>query len=290
MESTAGRAAALVPFQRPYRIGEVLDVGCRLFQRTALANVPVALAAVLLGQAPAAYSLSRTEHVGSTLGGGLLRDPGWWAVYGASTLLILALWAILLLRQSAAARGGRIALGAALRETARCFPRIVVIVLLTGALLAGTAALIVAPVLQFAGPRSPLLLLAVLPAGYVALRLWFALPALLFSGVGPIAAIGVSVRLVRGNVLRTAMILSVAALVVMVIYALGGVIGLIVAPLVAADGATGGFVALVLAEVVGALFMPFLTALTIAQYEDLSVRRQGADLQRRIDALPNIAR
>jgi hypothetical protein len=72
-----------------------------------------------------------------------------------------------------------------------------------------------------------------------------------------------------------------------VFYAVGSVAGLVLSRLVGGgDIGTVFLVTSVITALIGALFTPFMVALSLAQYDDLKLRREGVDLAGRIDALP----
>jgi membrane-anchored glycerophosphoryl diester phosphodiesterase (GDPDase) len=131
------------------------------------------------------------------------------------------------------------------------------------------------------------MLLLLLPGLYLAVALVFAYPAMLLDDAPWTAALRSSLLLVRGNWWRTSAILTVAVFAILVFYAVGAIVGLIVVQLLGGGDVGSVFVATtIVGALVGALFTPFMCALSLAQYADLKLRRAGEDLARRIEALP----
>jgi hypothetical protein len=139
-------------------------------------------------------------------------------------------------------------------------------------------------------------ILLIIPGFYVWNRLQlFAVP-LEDEAQGPFASLGASWRVVGGNWWRTATVVFVLFVILivlqMVLTMLAGIVGAI--------GGMGGGVANNPAAIVGraqaiTLFvsafvriftMPLLVAVYVALYQDLSLRKGGADLEARMGALP----
>ena len=92
-------------------------------------------------------------------------------------------------------------------------------------------------------------------------------------------------RLVSGSFWRLAAIYTVGLVLLLVLYTLAGVVSMAVAvPLAHGDLAVMTAITTVMVVILSALGTPFYTALALAVYGDLSVRREGADLAQRISA------
>jgi hypothetical protein len=247
-------------FQRPQSVSEVLDAAFRLFKRSLLPNLPVCLLAVLLGQVPSAYVFWKNSAAP-------FRDPVWWLLYLISTSILLVLWATLLLRQHAMVCGTALTMRSAARAALQLLPRMWLLTVVSILLIALG------------------LLLLFIPGVYLGIGLWFAGAVLILRRAPLLTSIDESLKLVRGNWWRSSTIMGVAFLVIFIFYGVGTAVGLVLAPLVGGSFEIGRLLMLVIFDVMGGLFMPFLTALTVAQFEDLSLRREGADLAQRIDGL-----
>jgi len=259
-----GNGGTIVPLERPLSTGEVLDVGISLFKASLLRCLPLSLAAVVLGQLPTVYAM---------LNG---RAPSFRDMSPLEALLVLVagignvvVWGAILLRQRGIANGRATTLAQDLgRPLARLLPA-------AGLILVSVAAI----VLGF--------MLLVVPGVYLLVALMFAYPAMLFDGASVSGSIRASLRLVRGNWWRTSVIVTVALFAFIVFYAVGSVIGVVIAQ-VAGGGDVGRvFLATsIVGALVGALFAPFMCAVSLAQFADLRLRSGGGDLARRIESLP----
>jgi ABC-type Fe3+ transport system permease subunit len=114
----------------------------------------------------------------------------------------------------------------------------------------------------------------------------------LFEGKGPVDALTESHRLVWGNWWRTAAILTVGVIIIMVIYLIAGVIIGVLAPIMVFGG--GGtenalLISLISSLLIGVLtsllVTPFYIGLAISIYWDLKLRKDGGDLAARVGAL-----
>jgi hypothetical protein len=273
----------LLPLIRPLRTAELLDLVFRLFRSTLVRCLVIALAAVVVGQIPAAFDLAR----GTLLRSPLAKGTSWWIVFVTSTLVNVLLSVALLWRQWQLAQGRIAPLAAVLRAALRLSPGVLATALL--ALL-----LVALPVLAAVATWVTLgwsVRLALIPALLVVLG-WLLVPVALVVQVqvieqrDPVATLRRTFRLVRGNWWRTALALTVGGIVVLVFYSVGGLIGLLIAQLLgAADLAVFSVVTTVVTALLGGLFMPFYTALTLVIVLELQLRRDGVDLGARVDAL-----
>jgi len=164
----------------------------------------------------------------------------------------------------------------------------------------------VAQALQTALPRLPVLAIAALLYPIIVVLSFFLLvvPFFIFSvslllfvatcvfdGKGPIGSLTASHRLVWGNWWRTAAILTVGFILLLVFYFLVVLVVSVIAP-VAGLGAGPENVLVVGMAVGGVLFLllylcvaPFYYAMMLALYWDLKLRKGGGDLAARVGAL-----
>ncbi|MCU0760847.1 MAG: glycerophosphoryl diester phosphodiesterase membrane domain-containing protein [Steroidobacteraceae bacterium] len=257
-------SATILPFERPKSIGEVLDAGIALFKASLVRCLPLSLVAVVVGQLPSVVAMARG------------RTPSLSDIGAAEAVLVLLaglanvlIWGAILLRQQAIGHGRRSSLGADLgRPLALLLPSLAMAVV--GGLLvaAGLVALLV-------------------PGLYLMVALVFAYPAMLIDGESVAGSLRASLRLVRGNWWRTAAIITVALFAILVFYSIGTLTGLVIVQVTGGGDVGSVFLATsIVSALVGALFTPFMCALSLAQYADLKLRRAGEDLARRIEALP----
>ncbi len=271
----------LYPPPRPLSVGETIDLAFRIFRATLLTCLLFAGLAVIGSELPNIYNLATHHPLGSLLD---QRDPIFWLLDLVGTVLTVLLWSAILLRQYAVV-SGRADVGGELATVLRRLPAIVLLGVLI--LLATAVWFIPVAALRSAGPAMMLLAALVLsiPATYVAVALSCAGPVLLITGRGAVDSMVHSWRLVSGSFWRLAAVYTVGLVLLFVLYALAGVVSMAVAvPLAHGDLAVMTAVTTVMVVILSALGTPFYTALALAVYGDLSVRREGADLAQRISA------
>jgi hypothetical protein len=250
---------------RPLGIGEVLDSGLRLFRASLLKCLPFGVVMAVMGQVPAAYDVAQGR---STLEFPN-RDPRWWALYAIATLVSIIMWIAVLRRQQLIARGERLESREELRAALTRVPAFLGVHILTA----------LAVVLG--------LILLLVPGIYLMTALSMGGPLTAIERNGPGEAFVRSMELVRGNWWRLSAIFTVILAIVLVIYAVAGLVGAVIATPLAgtADVAVVTAMTSVVLLVLTAFSMPLYTALLLAAYHDLKVRREGADLARRVAAL-----
>jgi hypothetical protein len=266
----------LYPPSRPQSIGEVLDSAFRIFKVSLLRCLPYGVLATVAGQLQNIYIIV----TGRALRSFTNSDPLWWLLYVLGALLGATLLNAIFIRQASIASGVPLGGSAALKEALRKTPA----TLAMGALGLATLGICLLPLLvipraYWPTARLPLGALAVC-AGVYFLCSW---PALLVGKKGVVGSLRHSAKLVRGNWWRTVMVYAVAVTMIIVV----SVTAAIVFSALTAFGATRDLavataVSAVTVVASGAVYMPFVTAMTLALYGDLQARREGLDLERRI--------
>ncbi|MGV1004550.1 MAG: glycerophosphoryl diester phosphodiesterase membrane domain-containing protein [Candidatus Nanopelagicales bacterium] len=125
-------------------------------------------------------------------------------------------------------------------------------------------------------------ILAALVAIYVSVRLSLASPALVMEGIGPLAALRRSWRLVTGSFWRVLGITVLAAVIVYVLSSILTVPFIVVATVFSAmaEAAWPVIVAMGLATLLsGIITLPFSAAVTGLLYTDLRIRREALDIR-----------
>jgi hypothetical protein len=126
-----------------------------------------------------------------------------------------------------------------------------------------------------------------IPALYVGVFFLCSWPALLIGRKSIIGSLRYSANLIRGNWWRTVMIYTVAVTMIIVLSVTAGmIVGVLAAFGAARDLAVTTAVSAVMVVASGAVYMPFITAMTLSLYGDLQARREGTDLERRIAGAP----
>lgn len=259
-------------------IGEALDLAVQIFKSTVIRCLPYGICAVTFEQLPNMYDLGNgLTH--QPFGGG---RPVWLALFVLGTVLALMAWSALLLRQRAIIEHTLTHFKVELGLTLRRLPVFVLATVLFLIAVGGWfAALLVVPAPYHSWAR-----LALIPlSGYLAILLSCTWPAVLLAGRGPLGALRQSARLVWGNWWRVAAIYGVGAAGVLVLALLAGILIALVVPTLVADLPVMMAVFTVLANATVALVAPFVSALLLAVFGELRVRKEGLDLQQRFGGL-----
>jgi hypothetical protein len=274
-------AEASAPQLRPLGIGEILDVGIKIYVRNALTLFKIVVFVVLPAQIlvnlveisalPSGYTLSS----GSTSPfGGTIEGSGTVSGHNLTVLLIGYIGAILLnfvagrFAQAGCFRavadaylGEEVSWRSSLRFALRRLPAVVLLSILSGVLvLLGTV-------------------LLVIPGIYLYVAFTVAVPVLLVEGAGPVRALGRSRELVRGRWWGTCGVAVVGSLLVSIVgVALSGlVVGVAFAN--PARNSVTGFVLNTFAATLGSMIAtPAAAAFITVLYIDLRVRKEGFDL------------
>jgi hypothetical protein len=248
----------------PQSIGGVLDSGFKLY-RESLSQAYLLGAIWALVTAP--VNLLQPYIVRSGFPGDLFGMIGLGIL--AMAIVAVVLYAALIARIDAVARGAPISLGQALSLGLQRTPAMI---------LAGILAVVVA----FIG-----LCLLVIPGLIVIVWLVFAPFAVVIERRGPIESLSYSRAIVRGNWWRTAALLTIIGIVLMVVYLLFAVaisIAVVSDPAAASAGEVPWYVTLIVAPALSAVIAPLTYALMLAIFYDLRLRHEGGDLAARIAA------
>jgi GAF domain-containing protein len=270
-------ANTLYPPSQPLSIGEVLDLSFRIFRVSLLKCLPLAVAGLLGGQLPTIYSIASGQPLAGLLAP---RHNGtWWTLYVIGVLLSLTLWAAVLIRQHAIVRDQSMSAIEALRLGLRRMPGLLVITIMLFLCIGLWFVPVGALGVGHAGAAVLAALLLLIPASWVALRLSCASTAYLVTVRGPFDCLGYSWRLTDGSFWRLAAIYTVVLFILIAFYFLAGMIAAAIAvPLGLGDVALVTAVTASLVIIFGAAVTPFFTAVALAVFGDLTVRREGSDL------------
>jgi hypothetical protein len=272
-------------------VREVLQTGTKIFRLTLAATLPYAILIAICGNLANLRNLSLDLPLQNllTLQSADAADPIWWAWNVAGSILTLLFGSALLLRQKALAAGESTSALTEVRQAAVLLSRLIVCVALSTfvvslALLPCIYALPLTgltPALTNPAALNPVMLLLLiplsLPAAWLSLGLFFAPVALVLKKLGPIEAMRVSFRLLRGNWWRTSVLSAALAGVL--------IVTLVFATTAAAVAAMGFGVsdlkrlselAIPLGILGSALFVPWCGAQLLAMLGDLTVRQKEA--------------
>jgi hypothetical protein len=266
----------LYPPTRPQTIGEVLDSAFRIFKVSLLRCLPYGVLATVAGQLQNIYLIVSGRSIRSFTN----TDPFWWLLYVSGALLGGTLLNAIIIRQATLASGAPSTGSTALREALRRAPA----TLAMGLLILAIVAVCFLPLM--AVPRgywsSARLVLGAL-ALCIAIYFICSWPALLVGRKGIIASLRYSARLIQGHWWRTVTIYAVALTMIVVVSVTAALIFSLLAQLGATrDLAVASAVSAVTVVASGAAYMPFVTAMTLALYGDLQLRKEGMDLDQQI--------
>jgi hypothetical protein len=272
------------PPQRQLSVGEVLDLTFRIYRTTVGKCLLFAGFGVISGQLASIYTLARGRPLtrGATLQDLMaqMRDPEMWALYLVGAVLSVVFYAAVLLRQRAMIGDG--AVGGEVAAAVRRVPALIGLGVLLGL---GAVALFLPAVLIGGVVRGLLLLAGVIALCYGFVAVSCAQTILLTEGAGPAASVARSWRLTAGSFWRLSLIYTVAFIILIVLYLVSAAIaGFVAGVLGRGDFAIATAFADVVVVALGALVTPFYTALALAVLGDLKVRKEGADLERRISS------
>jgi hypothetical protein len=272
----------LYPPAKPQTIGEVLQTGGQIFRLSLGVTLPYGVIVAVCGNLANLRNLSMDlpmQNFDST-------DPVWWAWYVAGSILTLLFMSALLLRQKALASGERTSVMLEMRQACVLLSRLIVCVALStvAVSVALTPFVLALPMTglnpsltNLASANVGMLLLLIplsLPAAWLSLGLFFAPPALVVKKLGPIEAMRVSFRLLRGNWWRTsvltAVMVGVLLLMLMLAFTLAGTVVHVAG---VSDVKLVATLAIPLGIVCGAIMVPWCGALVLAMMGDLMVRQ-----------------
>ncbi|MDY6947180.1 MAG: hypothetical protein SXG53_15800 [Pseudomonadota bacterium] len=265
---------------QPQGIGGVLDTAFQLYKSSLAAVWPISLLLAVVGMPPTLYWMfsGRPPPDAGSIGANVGLNMGFDAADPMGSIIgilsaILTMWTMsaLYLKQRAVGVDEQLGLGEALQiALKRLAPLVGASILFVLAVVVGLILLLV-----------PGLILMVSLMMYMAL--------LLFEDKGAVDSLTGSHKLVWGNWWRSSTILTVALILVIVIFIALGLVAVVVAPfagLAIEDIVMVGLVSeLIFNAAFNLLLMPFFTAVMIALYWDLKLRKEGGDLAARVNAL-----
>lgn len=256
---------ALYPPASPQSIGQVLDTAFHFFKVSLVKCLPYGMLSMLAVQLPNIYYLALGRPM-EPFGGG---DPMWVALYLIGTVISFMMVSAVFVRQWHLLTHRPTSVRVEMRSVLRRLPAVIVMVILMTLLCAGG------------------LILFILPGLYFLTALAFAWPALLLGSRGPVSAIRYSLHLVKGNWWRTTAVLTVALTIAIVAYiVVFALMGIVMVLAGANDVAMFTAAWAVVLIALGAVGLPVYTAMVLALYGDLILRREGADLANRLAVAP----
>jgi hypothetical protein len=264
---------AIQPTQ-PQGIGGVIDTAFQLYKSSFAVTWPIALLTSVLGLAPFAYLIYLGLPVFDPTAG-VAADPSMVGKVMIAVVIsiIPSTWGFgaLYLKQRAVGTDQELSTGAAFQAALSRLPALIgAIILYFLAIMVGFIALLV-------------------PGFILMLSLLLNMLLVVFENKGPFDSLAASHKLVWGNWWRSATMLSVVGILMLVIYIAIGLVFSLATPF--AGMAVGDallatmVIQLVSQAVINVIVTPFTTASLIALYWDLKLRKEGGDLAARVNAL-----
>jgi hypothetical protein len=272
----------------PRAIGGVIDDAIKLYRASFRTCWPIALIGSVVTAAISLYLLSRFPALGT------VRDPalmwqmlkpsplwGWLLIPGIASLLLLG--AVIACQNALAAGTGPMTVGVAL---ATAFARLhwLLLAVLVGVIFIGFGVgIVLVPVV--AASRVLAVLAWVIVGIYLWGRLQLWMVAVFAEDAGTFRAMGVSWRLVGGHWWRSATILTVGIIIVLVISMLFGLVGNLIFVVVRVDRMSVLMGNQLITAVERVFVTPMMPAVLVAMYYDFKLRREGGDLAARTKSL-----
>jgi hypothetical protein len=277
----------------PRSIGGVLDDAIRLYRTSFRQSWPLALFGQALVALPMLFLQLNIKNVAPRnpqAALALMLSPATWGSYLVVLLLSLAIYNAVIFMVDGVAQDKTVSFGTSLGAGFRLLPRSIWLTILIGLCFAGPG-IIVAIVFAMATGQSGPLVRLVFGIGFVALglyllgRIFLANIVLVIEDAPALTSLKKSWMLIGGYWWRTAAIYSVAFVIALVLYVI-----MVVCSGVIAATMRGSFTAAMVANALvtiafGSLLMAFFPAVLISMYYDLMLRKEGADLAGRVDAL-----
>jgi hypothetical protein len=273
---------ALYPPPRPLSVGEVLDLSFRIYRGTFVKCLVFGGLVVVANWLPNLYAMARGQTVVQSMVKPVVDVP-YSLILVITSLLALVFPVAIIYRQYRMVTGQET--GGELLRALRLLGRILLMLILYALVSVAGVVLLVPALLTTGLARYALIAVLLLPLGYVLLRLTSAFTAMVIEDTSASGSLARSWDLTGGSVLRLTAIYTVAVFLLLALYI---VIGSLTAFLYAVLGK--GDVALIAAGIgvvtvaAGALASPYYSALGLAVFGDLLVRKEGADLSQRISA------
>lgn len=264
----------ILPFSAAPGMRELLEAGVRLFGRSLLACLPLAIIAVVMGQLPSGYDLLRHQELSGDLA---TKDVAWWLLYAGGTIVSLVVWGAIILRQRTIGFGMRSDAAAALGVSVRRMPSMLLYMVLAALIVIGTMVPPAIVALLIKPPSAVANLLfgaSLLVAGVL---LFFAWPVMLIAKATASASIDTSIRVARAHWRRILVLVAAFIVAAVVFMAFAGLTIGLISGFAQSAGKAAQTALVSLAVIFGAaLIVLFYTALLVAGYEDMVVTRHSS--------------
>jgi hypothetical protein len=290
----------------PRSIGGVLDDAIKLYRDAFAKSWPLALIGQVVLAAPLLVIRLRLAAVPGFGGNpmamatnpaaaaaymAIYRSPAIWLSYLAVLAVTFGLYNALIVQIDGFATAKPRSVGESIAAGVRLLPCAVLLylVLIVGVALSMVCVGVVAG--TFRAMHAAGFLLGILVVAfaialiYVLGRLFLAYVALIVERAAVFKSFGISWDLIKNHWWRTATVYTVALVIVCIFYLLIGALDALAFAMLRSTSGSAMLVTQLFSMAVGTVLVPFFPAVLLAIYYDLKLRRDGADLADRVNAL-----
>lgn len=290
----------------PRSIGGVLDDAIKLYRDAFSTSWPLALIGQVLLAAPllvVRLQLAAVPGLGANpmaaarnpaAAAALLaiyRSPTIWLSYLAALIITFGLYNALVVQIDGFATAKPRSIGESIAAGVRLLPcslllyLVMFVGLMLGVLCVGLVAGILGAMHVSIVVQGVLAVAFAAVLIYVSGRVFLAYIALIVERAAVFRSFGISWSLIKHHWWRTATVYTVAIVMVLVLYLLVAALDALFFSMLRSSGGMTTLVSQLFSIAVGSVLVPFFPAVLLAIYYDLKLRRDGADLADRVNAL-----
>jgi hypothetical protein len=277
----------------PRSIGGVLDDAIKLYRSAFAASWPLALFGQVMLAVPLFIIRERTLASAAVAGNplavlGVYKSPVVWVPYLIAAILLIGVNNALISRADGVATVKERTLGESLAVGFRLLPRTVLLFLaiFAAVFLVGILVGILAAILgSLPIVKAILFVVLAVVAIYVFWRIFLSNIAIVVDDAAVFKSLETSWMLVKDHWWRTATVYTVAIIMAMVFYVVLALASGLVIGLMRGSPTMTLVISQLITLVGGTVLMAFIPAVMLAIYYDLQLRKGGADLAGRVNAL-----
>jgi hypothetical protein len=254
----------------PRTTGGVLDDAISLYRHSFSSIWPLTLAAAVVSAIPGVFlglQLSQSRTGGSQAVLAMMKGPSYWLTSAVMVLIYLAFYGALISALDAFAERGNTSLGEALGTGLKLLPRMVAVSLLVAIIL----------MIGF--------VLLIIPGIYLWGIYQLAFVALVVERCGVLQSLGISRRLIKGYWWRSAVIITIAVVILIVFSLIGSLANGVAIAVFGFNAFATVLDQSIIGAVLNVFLFPLLPCFLLSMYYDLKLRHEGGDLSARVDAL-----
>jgi hypothetical protein len=286
----------------PRSIGGILDDAVRLYRDSFAKAWPLALCAQLALAVPLLFIRAQFAAVPGVMANpmataansaaalAVFKSPGIWLSYLAVMLVTIGFYNALLVLSDGLAAAKMESFGRSLSAGFRLLPRTLLLFLAMFA-VALIGAVIVGILIGILSIFHVSIVIGILFGAYAALflyawgRAFLANIALVVEDAGVFSSLGTSWGLIKNHWWRTATVYSIAVIIGIVFYLVIGILSGVAIAVLHSSINIAMIVSQLVSIIGGTVLMSFVPAVLLVTYYDLRLRKGGADLASRVNAL-----